>query len=238
MILLSQLFFILTVGDILTTAFLLHSCPRRCVHPFASRIIFETTKSKGSRYLYSYNPTIKTSSLHLSSNDYSTKGRIFRRGDKIQIEVVRFGHLGASVNVIGHGSHNENDLIPENEEPLATGLILQREIQYYRAARDGLDVVLGEILPAYVENIRPEDGKIDISLRVPGGKGKAQDLAKIILNKLNASKNHMIDIGDKSSPEDINRILPGTSKASFKRAVASLYKQGLVEPGDEITRLV
>ena len=125
------------------------------------------------------------------------------------------------------------------EEPLATGLILQREIQYFRAARDGIDVVLGEILCAYVERVRHEDGgKLDISLRVPGGKGKADDLAKIVMEKLQASRNKVLDIGDKSSPEDINRLLPGTSKASFKRAVASLYKQGLVEPGDEITRLV
>jgi hypothetical protein len=161
----------------------------------------------------------------------------FQRGDKIQVEVVRFGRLGASVQVIGHGSHDESDLISETDEPLADGLILQREIQYFRAARDGLDVILGEILPAYVENIRHEDGKLDISLRVPGGKGKAEDLAKIVLEKLQASKTGMLAIGDKSSPEDINRILPGTSKASFKRAVASLYKQGLVQPGSETTRL-
>jgi len=162
----------------------------------------------------------------------------FRRGDKVQVEVVRFGRLGASVSVVGHGSHNEEDMISEQDEPLATGLVLQREIQYFRAARDGLDVVLGEILPAYVENVRLEDGKLDISLRVPGGKGKAEDLAKIVLDKLQASKNGRLNIGDKSSPEDINRVLPGTSKASFKRAIASLYKQGLVEPGDEVTRLV
>ena len=161
----------------------------------------------------------------------------FRQGDLIQVEVVRFGPLGASVEIIAHNSHSEQDWIPEEEEPLGYGLILQSEIGYFRSSRGGLDVVKGEILPAYVQWVR-EDGKVDITLRKPGGKGKADDLGKIILEKLKQTKDNEIPIGDKSSPHDINEMFPGASKASFKRAVAALYKKRLVQPGPHHIKLL
>ena len=43
----------------------------------------------------------------------------FNRGDPIQVEVMRFGRLGASVDVIGRG-HNEEDIIADDEDALAT----------------------------------------------------------------------------------------------------------------------
>jgi hypothetical protein len=173
-----------------------------------------------------------------NERSFSDPNSIFKRGDLIQVEVLRFGPLGASVEVIGHKSHEESDLIPEDEPPLATGLILQQEISYFRSARDGVDVVLGEILPAYVQRVRPEDGKMDVTLRIPGGKGKAQDLGKVILERLQSTDDNEIDVGDKSTPQEINRMFPGTSKASFKRAVAALYKKKLVQPGATTTRLM
>jgi len=159
-----------------------------------------------------------------------------RRGNPIQVEVTRFGPLGASVEVIAK-SHDENDLIPPDEPPLAYGLVLQQEIGYFRAARGGLDVVVGEILPAYVNWVR-DDGKVDITLRKPGGKGKAEDLSKTILEKIKKSPGGEVQVGDKSSPQDINRVFPGASKAQFKRAVALLYKKGLVRPGATSTTLM
>jgi predicted RNA-binding protein (virulence factor B family) len=160
----------------------------------------------------------------------------FKKGDMIQVEVVRFGPLGASVEVISHLSHDQQDLIPQNADPLAYGLILQREISYFRSSRNEVDVVLGEILPAYVDWVR-DDGKIDVSLRKPGGKGKADELSKIILEKLNQEGGEL-SVGDKSTPGDINAVLPGASKASFKRAVAALYKKRLVQPGPFTTKLM
>lgn len=160
----------------------------------------------------------------------------FRKGNPIQVEVARFGPLGASVEIIGK-SHDADDLIPEDAPPLGFGLILQKEIGYFRSARGGLDVVVGEILPAYVDWVR-DDGKVDISLRKPGGKGKADDLGKIILEKLQGSESGEIEVGDKSTPAAINDVFPGASKASFKRAVAALYKKRLVQPGPHTTRLI
>lgn len=181
--------------------------------------------------------TTTTNGQNRSLDPSSPRGPLtFRKGNPIQVEVTRFGPLGASVEVVAK-SHQEKDVIGPDESPLGYGLILQKEIGYFRAGRGGVDVVVGEILPAYVDWVR-DDGKIDVSLRKPGGRGKADDLSKVILDKIQATKGGEIQVGDKSSPDDIIRVFPGASKAQFKRAVAALYKKGLVEPGPYTTRLM
>lgn len=156
----------------------------------------------------------------------NTKAEIagFSQGDKILVEVVSFGKLGASVNIVGRG-FDDSTMVGPTEPILARGLILQQEIHYFRLARGGIDVVKGEILPAYVENVREELNKIDVSLRPPGGMAKSIDLSCKILDLLAQSQEGVLDIGDKSSPDEINSILPGTSKLAFKKAVSALYKQ-------------
>ena len=175
-------------------------------------------------------------SLSSSNNDVNFEAPNFRRYDKIQVEVVRFGKLGASVEVIGLG-HKEEDCIGEEEPALGLGLILQREIQYFRSGRGGLDVIVGEVLPAYVERVR-DDGRLDISLRDPGGKGKADTIGSAIMTKLRETEDGTLDIGDKSTPDEINAVFPGTSKGAFKKAVAALYKKGLVQPGKNTISLM
>jgi len=76
-----------------------------------------------------------------------------------------------------------------------------------------------------------EDGKIDVCLRDPGGKGKAESVGKAILDKLQTQPGGLLHVGDKSSPEEINAAFPGVSKSAFKKAVAALYKKKLVQPG-------
>lgn len=90
-------------------------------------------------------------------------------------------------------------------------LIYQQEIGYFRAARNNVDVVRGEILPAYVQKVR-DDGKLDIGLRAFGGKQKALEVSDQILELLRDSPDGIIEVGDKSAPEDINRLFPGVSK--------------------------
>ena len=185
--------------------------------------------------------TKSLSSLHLKATSASDAELGFSRGEAIQVEVMRFGRLGASVEVIGKG-HREEDIIDEDEEALASGLILQKEIHYFRQAR-GIDVVVGEILPAYVENVRslpvmregnPVPGEfrksLDICLREVGGRAKAETLGKDIMERLSNSAEGTIGVGDKSSPEDINELFPGASKSAFKKAVAMLFRQGKVIP--------
>ena len=67
-----------------------------------------------------------------------------------------FGHLGATVDIVGD-SHDPDALLTESDASLGRGLVFQKEISYFRQGRDNVDVVTGEILPAYVERVR-EDG--------------------------------------------------------------------------------
>ncbi|KAL7429635.1 hypothetical protein ACHAXH_006346 [Discostella pseudostelligera] len=205
-----------------------------------------------------------TTSLNLLSKDFSTNVSnekwstsiaqsthddpeiyqpTFKKGDMVMVEVIYFGPLGASVDVVAHNTHNPSDCISQDDPALGRGMILQREINYFRRGRGGVDIVKYEILPAYVENVREgefEEGKIeerlDISLRPPGGKAKAQELGEQILERLKESNNGVLNVGDKSSPEEIDEIFPGASKSAFKKAVSGLYRRGLVSPGsDSIT---
>ena len=171
-------------------------------------------------------------------DDASFPRHSFRRGDKVQVEVVNFGPLGASVEVIGlgHGPQAQYIIDADDAEPLGFGLVLQKEIAYFRAARNNVDVVRGEILPGWVQAVRDEDGKLDIGLRPFGGKGKAEDLGSQIMERL--EEDGIINVGDKSSPEDIQAEFPGASKGAFKKAVGALYKKGLIQPGPSSVKLV
>ncbi|KAL3935380.1 MAG: hypothetical protein SGBAC_009089 [Bacillariaceae sp.] len=147
---------------------------------------------------------------------------------KVQVEVVSFGPLGASVDVVGI-SHDSNAMLPEGAEPYAVGLIYQQEISYFRQARDNVDVVRGEILPGYVQKVR-DDGKLDIGLRAFGGKQKSLEVSDQIMDLLKDSPDGTLEVGDKSAPAEINRLFPGVSKTAFKRAIGALYKKGLITP--------
>jgi len=168
----------------------------------------------------------------------------FKKGDLVMAEVIYFGPLGASVDVVAHHSHDPSDCISHNEPALGRGMILQREINYFRQGRGGVDVIQFEIIPAYFENAREvmnDNGemevRLDISLRPPGGRAKAEDLGAQILQKLKESDGPL-NVGDKSSPEEINKVFPGASKNAFKKAISNLYRRGLVSPGRTSTTLM
>jgi hypothetical protein len=150
----------------------------------------------------------------------------FKQGDQVQVEIVQFGPLGASVEVIGIGHADNTPLLPADApEAYGYGLILQKEISYFRNARDNVDVVRGEILPAYVQNVREEDGKLDISLRSYGGKAKSADAGTQILERLqDPETGGRLEIGEKSTPQEISYEFPGVSKSVFKKV---RYRQGM-----------
>lgn len=177
------------------------------------------------------------------SNDNNEPVRVgdahFAQGDEIQVEIVNFGPLGASVEVIGLGHGDDAPLLPaDSPEAYGYGLILQKEISYFRNARNNVDVVRGEILPAYVQNVRPEDGKLDISLRSYGGKAKSTDAGTQIVERLEETEGGRLEIGEKSTPQEINDEFPGVSKSVFKKALGGLYKKGLVQPGKHSIELM
>ncbi len=152
----------------------------------------------------------------------------FRTGLPIIVEVTSFGPLGASVAVIGKGSHDASTMkLSDSSNPLATGLIYQNEIQFYRQSRRNVDVVKGEILPAYVERVR-DDGKIDVSLRVIGGRAKVDKWSGDVIKRLEQFGE--LPVGNKSTPVEIAREFPGMSKSDFKKCIGALFERKLVFP--------
>ncbi|KLV08582.1 GntR family transcriptional regulator [Photobacterium ganghwense] len=82
----------------------------------------------------------------------------------------------------------------------------------------------GKKLKAFIKEIRP-DGKINLSLQ-KAGRARVDDLADKILTAL-ARKGGFIPLSDKSSPDEIFKEFR-TSKATYKKTIGSLYKQGLI----------
>lgn len=194
----------------------------------STQVPTSTISARGAFDAIHPRPLRQQSCRFASSSDDDSSEAVFKQGSKVQVEVVSFGPLGASVDVVGI-SHDSNAMLPEGAEPYAIGLIYQQEISYFRQARDNVDVVRGEILPGYVQKVR-DDGKLDIGLRAFGGKQKSLEVSDQIMDLLKDSPDGTLEVGDKSTPEEINRLFPGVSKTAFKRAIGSLYKKGLITP--------
>lgn len=143
----------------------------------------------------------------------------FKRGDAIKAKVIQFGPIGASVDIEGGK---------------ARGLIVQKEIAMFRKKRNGDDVVIGEVLDGFVERVR-DDGKINVFLRPTNISSRIGEVKDLIMDALEGSPDGFIPVGDKSSPEDIDRYFHGVSKRDFKSAVGSLYKEGIAIPADHET---
>jgi predicted RNA-binding protein (virulence factor B family) len=130
-------------------------------------------------------------------------------GDMVELLVYAFSDLGAKVVV----NNNFGGLLYKNE-------------LYTNPA-------IGERRQGYVKKIR-EDGKIDVTLRRGGLREAASD-RELILDSLK-THNGVIPLSDKSTPEDIAKLLR-ISKKSFKKAIGGLYKEGLVEITPEGVKL-
>ncbi len=83
----------------------------------------------------------------------------------------------------------------------------------------------GERLTGYIRRVR-DDGKIDLSLQLPS-QFTRDELGQQILDHMQQNSGQS-KFTDKSSPEDIYKTF-GVSKASFKKALGSLYKQRLIQ---------
>lgn len=92
----------------------------------------------------------------------------------------------------------------------------------------------GDVLTATVVKVRP-DGKLDLSIQRIG-KGRFRDFADQLLEELESAAGGILPFSDSSSPEDL-RDRFGVSKKTFKRAVGTLYKQGLIELRDNAIKL-
>lgn len=139
-------------------------------------------------------------------------GKKFQRSQAVQVKILRYGPLGASVLV----------------DSIGQGLVLQQDIVYWQAT-NGKEPRPGDELPAFVESVR-SDGKINVSLR-PVGYEKINSARNMLLEALEALPGDVkvLPLGDKSTPDEIWRVFPGMSKGYFKHAVGYLLRLGAVE---------
>jgi len=105
------------------------------------------------------------------------------------------------------------------------GLIFKNEVF--------LDLKNGDELTGFVKNIR-DDGKIDLRLN-SDKKSTVDELSQKILDHLKHN-NGTSQLTDKSPPEAIYRSY-AVSKANYKRALSSLYKQRLILITHEVITL-
>ena len=96
------------------------------------------------------------------------------------------------------------------------------------------DLEIGESRQGYIKKIR-ENYKIDLSLR-PVGFDFIIESKDFLLEYLKENKG-FLDLGDKSSPEEIRYRLK-MSKKAFKQVIGGLYKQRLITISDYEIKLV
>ena len=170
--------------------------------------------------------------------------------ERCEAEIVSFGPLGAFVAV--HKSNyrgasppldtlidlrtHRSVVVEFRDGRFGEGLVLQKELQYLRESRRGAGAEMGEMVSAFAAPSPTVEGKYDVFLRPPSAEGKNRDAAALILAVLER-RGGKLDVGDKSSPEDIAAILPGLSKSVFKNAVGNLYRAKKVVPGRHEVRL-
>ncbi|SEQ88793.1 CvfB family protein [Pedobacter rhizosphaerae] len=97
-----------------------------------------------------------------------------------------------------------------------------------------VDVKPGDRRKGWIKKIRVE-GKIDLTLQ-PSGYGHILDSKEVVLKELKKSGG-IVELGDKSTPEDIYQRFQ-ISKSAFKKTIGSLYKERLITISDEEIRLL
>ncbi len=157
----------------------------------------------------------------------------FKRGENVEATILGFGPLGASVVIHKKEGGGEESNSDEDMEEEGRGLILQQEVTFWSALNNGQPDI-GETLNAYILNVR-EDGKLDVTLR-PVGYDKVLAARERILAAVQGSsatingqeEQGWLEVGPKSSPDDIWGQLPGMSKGEFKTAAGKLINEGAV----------
>lgn len=191
--------------------------PRKTVY-LESNALEKRTKTPSIAKPY----TRESIELPSSAIDVADIAKKYPINQQISVRIVKFGYLGASVII--------------DDNPQLQGLILQREIMFFRESRRGVDIVVDEVLTGFVEKVN-EDGRINVSLR-PVGVARLQIIKTAVLEALNLSPNKSLPIGDKSSPELIASYFHGMSKQDFKNAIGVLYKESKVLPSAHSIQLM
>jgi len=132
----------------------------------------------------------------------------FEEGDEVDLLIVDRSDLGYNAII--------------NDEYI--GLLYHNELF--------TDLVPGVRCKGWIKKIRVE-GKIDLTLQ-PSGFSHILDTKDYILEELKVVGE--INLGDKSSPEDIYERFQ-VSKSAFKKAIGGLYKERLITLSDHHIKL-
>lgn len=114
------------------------------------------------------------------------------------------------------------EVIVSNETELGYNLIVNQKhlgLVYHSDVFRSLQT--GDRLPGWIVKIR-KDHKIDVVLQRPGYRSIEPNADRIM--EILEQENGFLPLHDKSSPEEIEKILK-MSKTSFKRAIGKLYKK-------------
>jgi predicted RNA-binding protein (virulence factor B family) len=90
----------------------------------------------------------------------------------------------------------------------------------------------GDVMRGYIKQIRPDD-KIDLRLQAEGMANIEN--ASVFLEHYLEQHNGILNLGDKSSPDEIYALLK-MSKKSFKKAAGALYRQRKITIDDHEIR--
>ncbi len=148
----------------------------------------------------------------------------------VKIYVDKSGRLAASMMI--RGSLSNESPYKENDNVTGTIYSIHREHGVFVAVDDKYDSMIpkaevkgiyeiGEVIEARVSKLS-KDGKLVLSLRDRSHMNIDED-AESILDLLE-DNDGVLNIGDKSNPEEIMRIT-GLTKSAFKKAIGKLYKE-------------
>ena len=130
---------------------------------------------------------------------------------------------------------DEVTLLPCEHTPLGIKAVVDSRFWgvLYRNELFG-KVTVGRQIRGFIKQVR-EDGKIDLTLNRVGKAGTESAAEKIVARL--QKQGGFLPVGDKSSPESIAQLF-AMSKGTFKKAIGSLYKQGVIIIEEEGIRLV
>jgi predicted RNA-binding protein (virulence factor B family) len=134
---------------------------------------------------------------------------------------TKFGaHIENTTFDIADGDHI--NIVPAEKLELGFRCIIDRiyiGMIYHNEIFEHIE--LGQVYSGVVKKVRM-DGLVDAALQIQGIKNLDQATFKIL--RLLESNNGKSNLHDKSSPEEIKRIL-GMSKKTFKNSIGMLYKK-------------
>ncbi len=125
-------------------------------------------------------------------------------------------------------------LISEETDLGFNAIINNKNIGLLYANEVFVDLKPGDVRKGWIKKIRVE-GKIDLTLQ-PSGYGHILDSKEVIMKALKKSDG-TIELGDKSTPEEIYDRFQ-ISKSAFKKAIGALYKERLILVADDKISLV